>query len=113
MESFLNHFKNIKNKKMKKSKRVLAKAMFSIAFATQVAISNAQSGPSEGPTSEQTIQPFHVKIPQKKLVDLKRRILETRWPDQELVSDQSQGVQLATMQKLAQYWAKDYDWRKL
>lgn len=53
-----------------------------------------------------------MSIPEKKLADLKRRLLATEWPEQETVSDQSQGVQLATLQKLADYWAKDYDWRK-
>ena len=58
------------------------------------------------------IRPFHVNIPEKKLVDLKRRILATEWPERETVKDATQGVQLATIQKLASYWAKDYDWRK-
>ena len=51
-------------------------------------------------------------FPMTRLTDLRRRISATRWPDQETVADASQGVQLATMQKLAQYWATDYDWRK-
>ena len=49
----------------------------------------------------------------RQLVDLRRRIAATRWPEQETVTDASQGVQLATMQKLARYWATDYDWRKV
>jgi pimeloyl-ACP methyl ester carboxylesterase len=53
-----------------------------------------------------------VNVPEAELTDLRRRIEATRWPDRETVSDQSQGVQLATMQKLARYWGKDYDWRK-
>lgn len=63
------------------------------------------------PASED-IRPFKVSIPEKKLADLKRRLLATEWPEQETVGDQSQGVQLATLQKLADYWAKGYDWRK-
>ncbi|HMI30683.1 MAG TPA: alpha/beta fold hydrolase [Candidatus Limnocylindrales bacterium] len=59
------------------------------------------------------IRPFHVHFPDEALADLKRRIAATRWPEREIVEDQSQGVQLATVQKLAQYWAKDYDWRKV
>src|SRR5205814_6621236 len=47
------------------------------------------------------------------LVDLRRRIATTQWPEKETVTDASQGVQLATMQKLARYWASDYDWRKV
>ena len=51
-------------------------------------------------------------FPEEALVDLRRRIAATRWPERETVADQSQGVQLATMQELARYWATDYDWRK-
>jgi len=59
-----------------------------------------------------TIRPFNFHASDADLMDLKRRILATRWPDRETVSDDSQGVQLATMQKLAAYWANEYDWRK-
>ena len=59
-----------------------------------------------------SIRPFTVTISQDEITDLRRRIAATRWPDKETVADQSQGVQLATMQKLADYWATDYDWRK-
>jgi pimeloyl-ACP methyl ester carboxylesterase len=58
------------------------------------------------------IRPFHVSFPQEKLDDLRRRVAATKWPAQETVPDASQGVQLATIRKLANYWAKDYDWRK-
>jgi hypothetical protein len=58
------------------------------------------------------VRPFHVEIPENQLDDLRRRITETRWPSQELVSDRSQGVRLATLQELARYWATDYDWRR-
>jgi pimeloyl-ACP methyl ester carboxylesterase len=58
------------------------------------------------------VRPFHVDVPEEDLVDLRRRIEATRWPEKETVDDQSQGVQLATMQKLARYWAEEYDWRK-
>ena len=56
------------------------------------------------------IRPFQVDIPNEALEDLRRRIAATRWPSKELVTDRSQGVQLATMQELARYWATDYDW---
>jgi len=59
-----------------------------------------------------TIRPFHCQTSDSDLADLKKRVKATRWPDRELVADDSQGVQLATMQKLAQYWASDYDWRR-
>src|SRR5439155_2170231 len=58
------------------------------------------------------IRPFHVDIPDEKLADLRRRIAATRWPSRELVTDRSQGVQLATLQALARYWTTEYDWRK-
>jgi pimeloyl-ACP methyl ester carboxylesterase len=58
------------------------------------------------------IRPFHVNFPDAELADLKHRIAATRWPGREVVTDQSQGVQLATVQKLARYWGTEYDWRK-
>jgi pimeloyl-ACP methyl ester carboxylesterase len=60
-----------------------------------------------------TIRPFHVNVPEAELTELRRRINATKWPERETVTDQSQGVQLATIQKLARYWATDYDWRKV
>ena len=58
------------------------------------------------------IRPFHVDVPEKALDDLRRRIEATQWPEKETVADDSQGVPLETMQKLARYWATDYDWRR-
>jgi pimeloyl-ACP methyl ester carboxylesterase len=57
------------------------------------------------------IQSFRVDIPDEQIDDLGRRIAATRWPTAELVPDRSQGVQLATLQKLARYWSTEYDWR--
>ena len=59
------------------------------------------------------IRPFQVTVPEVELIELRRRINATKWPERETVTDQSQGVQLATIQKLARYWATDYDWRKV
>ena len=59
------------------------------------------------------IRPFRVNIPEEQLVDLRRRIAATRWPDQETVSDGSQGVQLTKFQEVIRYWGTDYDWRKV
>jgi pimeloyl-ACP methyl ester carboxylesterase len=59
------------------------------------------------------IRPFHVSVPKGDLDDLRRRIQSTRWSERETVSDETQGVKLATMQALAHYWASDYDWRKV
>ena len=58
------------------------------------------------------IRPFHVNFPAAELTDLRRRINATKWPERETVDDASQGVQLATTQKLARYWGSDYDWSK-
>jgi pimeloyl-ACP methyl ester carboxylesterase len=63
-------------------------------------------------TVETEIRPFQVDIPEEELAELRRRIEATRLPSKELVEDRSQGVQLATIQALARYWATDYDWRK-
>ena len=59
------------------------------------------------------VRPFQFKASDAELDELRRRIRATRWPEREPVRDQSQGVQLATMQKLAQYWGTEYDWRKV
>ena len=64
-------------------------------------------------SAAQSIRPFSVDMPQVELDELRRRIKATRWPEPETVSDDSQGVQLATIQKLARYWETDYDWRKV
>jgi len=59
------------------------------------------------------IRPFYVVVPDADLADLRRRIQATKWPERETVADATQGVQLATMQALAQYWATEYNWRKI
>jgi pimeloyl-ACP methyl ester carboxylesterase len=65
-------------------------------------------------TDEKTaIRPFHVNVPETDLTELRRRVKATIWPERETVSDATQGVQLATVQALAQYWATDYEWRKV
>jgi pimeloyl-ACP methyl ester carboxylesterase len=61
---------------------------------------------------EAAVRPFQVDVPEEDLDDLRRRIAATRWPERETVEDQSQGVQLATIQELARYWASDYDFRR-
>jgi pimeloyl-ACP methyl ester carboxylesterase len=64
------------------------------------------------PKDPSAVHPFQVNVPEEALADLRRRIAATQWPDKETVTDESQGVQLATMKELARYWATDYDWRK-
>jgi pimeloyl-ACP methyl ester carboxylesterase len=59
-----------------------------------------------------TVRPFRVNVPEEELIDLRRRINATRWPERETVSDRSQGAQLAELQELVRYWGTDYDWRK-
>jgi pimeloyl-ACP methyl ester carboxylesterase len=65
------------------------------------------------PSGSEAIREFHVNVPEADLADLRRRVLATKWPERETVADTTQGVQLATMQALARYWATEYDWRKV
>ena len=69
--------------------------------------------PEGRPAASDAIRPFTFRAPDEELVDLRRRIAATRWPDKETVADASQGVQLATARKLAAYWATEYDWRRI
>ena len=71
-----------------------------------------QTSATQPQTDKTAIRPFQFNFPDAELADLRRRVKATRWPDREQVTDASQGVQLATMQKLARYWGTDYDWRK-
>jgi pimeloyl-ACP methyl ester carboxylesterase len=67
---------------------------------------------SEQATDKTAIRPFHVNVPEAELIELRRRVAAARLPERETVTDFSQGVPLATVQKLAQYWQKEYDWRR-
>jgi pimeloyl-ACP methyl ester carboxylesterase len=78
----------------------------------EVKIIGAATAAPDPAAFEGGIRPFSYHATDEDLADLKRRIEATRWPDKETVDDDSQGVQLATMQKLAAYWASDYDWRR-
>ena len=89
------------------------------ASETVGVLSTSVSGDALAATAElpsggggEGIRPFHIRFPDADLIDLRRRITATRWPDKETVADDTQGLQLATMQALARYWAADYDWRK-
>ncbi len=66
----------------------------------------------ESNISTAAIRPFRINVPEADLVDLRRRVLATRWPDRETVTDQSQGVQLAKLQAIVRHWGTSYDWRK-
>jgi hypothetical protein len=67
--------------------------------------------PAPAATSD-AIRPFRVDVPEEDLAELRRRVLATRWPDRETVADQSQGIQLAKIKPLVEYWGTGYDWRK-
>ncbi|TFV50230.1 epoxide hydrolase family protein [Bradyrhizobium niftali] len=81
----------------------IASASATSLFSTRLAPA-AESG---------AIRPFHIDFPEKGLVKLRERVMMTRWPERETVADPSQGVQLRTIQQLAEYWRTDYDWRKV
>ena len=81
-------------------------------LAQQSAQTIAQTQVADKAIADNATRPFRVHVPQEALVDLRRRIAAIRWPDQETVTDQSQGVQLATMKELVRYWGTKYDWRK-
>jgi pimeloyl-ACP methyl ester carboxylesterase len=84
-----------------------------LALSAAVMPVRASDGPAAGDTqAAEVIRPFHINIPEEALVDLRRRVAATRWPEKETVANDSQGVQLATMRKLTDYWTKEYDWRK-
>jgi len=95
---------------MKTKKRIELIPIVAVATAIIPSLAGGTSAPV--PEHPDAIRPFHFKASEKELADLRKRIVATRWPERELVGDATQGVQLATMKKLADYWAKDYDWRK-
>jgi len=84
-----------------------------LGLAASASTGTSATAQAEGAARGSAIRPFRIDIPQEELVDLRRRVLATRWPERETVKDDSQGVQLATTQKLARYWATEYDWRKV
>ncbi|MCG3110275.1 MAG: epoxide hydrolase [Candidatus Manganitrophus sp. SB1] len=77
-----------------------------------MAQTNPRRQSSERAAEKDAIRPFRVNFPDTELAELRKRINATKWPERETVADASQGVQLATMRKLANYWATEYDWRK-
>src|SRR4051794_21600225 len=95
----------MKNKNLITGSLALAIAMISLLPGTR---SHADTSTD----NREAIRPYNISIPDQALTDLRQRIKATRWPEKETVSDQSQGVPLATMQELARYWSTDYDWRK-
>jgi pimeloyl-ACP methyl ester carboxylesterase len=82
------------------------------SLAQNTALVRANSAQVRPVLEDESIRPFHINVQEETLVDLHRRLVATRWPDQETVTDQSQGVPLATMKDLVGYWQTSYDWRK-
>ncbi len=76
-------------------------------------LTNTTQPASKEASDKTAIRAFHVNVPETELTELRRRVKATIWPERETVADASQGVQLATTQALARYWATDYDWRKV
>jgi pimeloyl-ACP methyl ester carboxylesterase len=106
-----------------RTNRVIASATFATLSAVGMLLVQSSSKPAHAErvdppsaraaSEDKSIRPFRVNISEEQLVDLRRRIAATQWPERETVTDATQGVQLATMQKLARYWASEYDWRKV
>ncbi len=90
-------------------RRLLTTAAMGIAVA---GVANLLPAVTAVATEQNVLRAFRANIPQEAIDDLRRRVLATRWPDQETVNDRSQGVRLANFQELVRYWGTDYDWRK-
>ena len=91
---------------------VLAATAAASAFGLAAGASARAAAPASEEAEDNAIRPFRFEAPEEALADLRRRINTTKWPERETVTDDSQGVQLATVQKLARYWASEHDWRK-
>ncbi|APG87775.1 epoxide hydrolase (plasmid) [Sinorhizobium americanum CCGM7] len=91
-----------------------AEALSNAHADMKAAVQSQRTGTTNTATAlDETIRPFQFRASEQSLADLKQRIAATKWPNQELVKDGTQGVQLATMRKLADYWATRYDWRSV
>src|SRR5678815_490474 len=101
--------RRVRMKRLEQLIRILRIGVIAMATTSSVTLS---STPAAAENNDTAIRPFRVNIPEKELVELRKRIAAARWPSKELVGDRSQGVQLATLKALAHYWATDYDWRK-
>jgi len=98
---------------MKNFTKIIFGTMTAAALMIQPSHGLAQGQSGTTISVDESIRPFKINIPQKKVIDLKNRIQATNFPDQEIVKDHSQGVQLATMKALSDYWLKSYDWRRM
>jgi pimeloyl-ACP methyl ester carboxylesterase len=97
---------------MKKQKNILASTITIVGLAILTMPGSAQTGKAGNAHDTTSIRPYQINVSDETLADLKKRINAVKWPEGETVKDETQGVQLATMQQLAKYWASDYDWRK-
>ena len=96
---------------LKKNIKSLTGTIAAVAFILIANTGFAQKKPV-ATTKSDLIRPYHISVPEAAVADLRQRVLATRWPEKETVTDQSQGVQLEQLQKLVQYWGTTYDWRK-
>jgi len=98
---------------MKKANNNLTGSLDSDALVLEGTISDSQKESLVDLKSSEVVRPFKIKFEDAELNDLRQRVMATRWPKMETVNDATQGVQLATIQKLAKYWVDGYDWRKV
>src|SRR5262245_33440775 len=91
-------------------RKLIASAAMGLAAAGAASLFPMRPAPA---ATNDAIRPFRINIAEADLVDLHRRLAETRWPEKETVADDSQGVPLAMLQDLVRYWRTDYDWRKV
>ena len=96
---------------MKMAKKYFTKTVMVGAILMYATLCNAQNAFDDEIVFDKMIRPFQIRIPQSDLDELRRRLLATRWPDKETVSDQSQGVRMEKLKELVDYWASSYDWR--
>ncbi|AKK74668.1 multidrug MFS transporter [Chryseobacterium gallinarum] len=94
-------------------KKIIITATFLAMFVLGTVPTYAQIASNNTVQPDQSIRPFHIRIPDAKITDLKARLRNTKWPDKELVDNETQGVELTTMKSLADYWLTKYDWRKI
>ena len=96
---------------MKMAKKLFRKTVMVGAILMYAALCNAQNAFNDKIVLDKMIRPFKIRIPQSDLDELRRRLLATRWPDKETVTDQSQGVRMEKLKELVDYWTSAYNWR--
>lgn len=98
---------------MKNSGKIVARAMWTGVLALQLTVAAAQGVSKKADVkNDEVIRPYRVAISNADLKDLRERVLATKWPSTETVTDQSQGAKLSNMKELIKYWGMNYDWRK-